>query len=108
MSSLTLEVPWECRWAGTGACDCMCAASHVKGWTWPVQGEVLEELRHHYPLELLMALSDAAVGAMQASGSTRRIRKALPMSRQARCSELCWRMYRAWQCLCVCIKLLVL
>ena len=35
-----------------------------------MQGEVLEELQHHYPLDLLMALSDAAVGAMQASGSS--------------------------------------
>ena len=32
-----------------------------------LQGEVLEEIQHHYPLDLLMALSDAAVGAMQAS-----------------------------------------
>jgi len=30
-----------------------------------VQGEVLEELQHNYPLDLLMALSDAAIGAMQ-------------------------------------------
>ena len=34
-----------------------------------MQGEVLEELQHHYPLDLLMTLSDAAVGAMQARGS---------------------------------------
>ena len=32
-----------------------------------MQGEVLEELQHHYPLDLLMALSDAAIGAMQVS-----------------------------------------
>ena len=33
--------------------------------TCPMQGEVLEELQHHYPLNLLMTLSDAAVAAMQ-------------------------------------------
>ena len=30
-----------------------------------MQGEVLEELQHNYPLELLMALSDAAISAMK-------------------------------------------
>lgn len=30
-----------------------------------VQGEVLEELQHNYPLDLLMALSEAAIGALQ-------------------------------------------
>ena len=30
-----------------------------------MQGEVLEELQHNYPLDLLMALSDAAIGAMK-------------------------------------------
>ncbi len=30
-----------------------------------MQGEVLEELQHSYPLDLLMALSDAAIGAMK-------------------------------------------
>ncbi|CAL5220425.1 g2438 [Coccomyxa viridis] len=29
------------------------------------QGEVMEELQHHYPLDLLMAFSEASVGAMQ-------------------------------------------
>ena len=36
---------------------------------WHLQGEVLEELQHHYPLDLLMALSDAAIGAMQVSNN---------------------------------------
>ena len=30
-----------------------------------MQGEVLEELQHNYPLELLMALSNAAISAMK-------------------------------------------
>ena len=30
-----------------------------------MQGEVLEELQHNYPLELLMALSNAAIKAMK-------------------------------------------
>ena len=48
-----------------------------------MQGEVLEELRHNYPLDLLMALSDAAIGALKVlisllidqSGSVGKIRK---------------------------------
>lgn len=39
----------------------------MQGYVCHLQGEVLEEIQHHYPLDLLMALSDAAVGAMQAS-----------------------------------------